>query len=75
MDHEPYIFQSDEEYTSFHIQSVGKRGIFDKLILIRPLLEENYNLALMDYDLNTHEYSDVFVIDNGDMLEVLATIM
>ena len=75
MNYKPYTFRSDEESTSFHFQSVGKRGIFDKLILIRPLLEEHYNLALLDYDLDTQEYSDISVTDNGDMPEVLATVM
>lgn len=75
MNYKPYTFRSDEEYTSFHFQSVGKRGIFDKLILIRQLSEEHYNLALLDYNMNTREYSDVSITDNGDMPEVLATVM
>ena len=75
MNYKPYIFRSDEENTSFHFQSVGKRGVFDKLILIRPLSEEHYNLSLLDYDINTQEYSDISVTDNGDMPEVLATVM
>lgn len=75
MNYQPYTFRSDEENTSFFFQSVGKRGIFDKLILLRPLSEEHYNLALLDYNIDTHEYSDISVTDNGDMPEVLATVM
>ncbi|WP_353721835.1 hypothetical protein [Dyadobacter sp. 676] len=34
-----------------------------------------YNLALLDFDLVTQDYVDDSITDNGDMPEVLATVM
>ena len=75
MEYKAYPTLSNEENTRFEFQSIGKRGIVDKLILITPLSEEVYNVALLDYDPGLRDYSDLVVTDNGDMPEVLATVM
>jgi hypothetical protein len=34
-----------------------------------------YNLALLDFDPGSQQYSDITVTDNGDMPQVLATVI
>jgi len=75
MDHEPYELHVNEEGTRFQFQSIGKRGIFEKIISLTPLSANIYNLALLDYNLNTQEHSDILITDNGDMPKVLVTVM
>jgi hypothetical protein len=36
---------------------------------------DTYNLSLLDYDTETGDYDDLSVTDNGDMLEVLVTVI
>ena len=75
MGYEAYPFIFNEENTHFKFQSIGKRGVFEKAIAF-TLIEDNiYNLALLDKDPVTQDYSDTSVTDNGDMPEVLATVM
>ena len=75
MDYKPYKLNVNEESTRFQFQSIGKRGIFEKVISIKPFSESVQNLALLDYDPITNEESDISVTDNGDMPEVLATTL
>ncbi|SKB58782.1 DUF6934 family protein [Dyadobacter psychrophilus] len=75
MHYEAYCFTSNSENTRFQFQSVGKRGVFEKVIFITAMSDDIYNLALVDYNVETEEYNDISVTDNGDMPEVLATVL
>ncbi|REA61338.1 hypothetical protein DSL64_12905 [Dyadobacter luteus] len=75
MNYEPYEFILNEENTHFKFQSVGKRGVFDKAIAFTLIGDNIYNLALLDFDPIAQNYTDQNVTDNGDMPEVLATVM
>lgn len=75
MNYEAYNVESNFENTRFQFQSIGKRGVFEKVIFITPLYGDMYNLSLLDYHLETGIYSDISVTDNGDMREVLATVI
>jgi len=73
--YEAYPFVLNEGKTHYHFQSIGKRGVFEKAIEFSPLNDNIYNLALLDFDPVTGEYSDDTVTDNGDTREVLATVL
>lgn len=75
MDYEPYPFSLNEENTHFKFQSIGKRGVFDKAIVFSQIDHNIYNLALLDHDPATQDYTDKSVTDNGDMPIVLSTVM
>ena len=70
-----YQTESNEENTRFQFQSIGKRGVFEKVIFFTPLTIDTYNLSLVDYDTATEQYDDLSVTDNGDMPEVLVTVI
>jgi hypothetical protein len=73
MNYEAYELSANTENTRFQFQSIGKRGIFEKVILLTPLSETIFNLALLDFNSVSREYDDLSVTDNGDMPLVLAT--
>lgn len=73
MHYAPYALSANGENTRFHFQSIGKRGVFEKVILLTPLSDTVYNLSLLDFNSDSQEYDDLSVTDNGDMPVVLAT--
>ena len=73
--YEAYPFVLNEGKTHYHFQSIGKRGVFEKAIEFSPLNDNIYNLALLDFDPVTREFVDDTITDNGDMREVLATVL
>lgn len=73
--YEAYLTTSNEENTRFQFLSVGKRGVFDKVVFFTPLRIDTYNLSLLDYDAESGSYDDLSVTDNGDMPEILATVI
>lgn len=73
--YEAYPFVLNEGKTHYHFQSMGKRGVFEKAIEFSPLNDNIYNLALLDFDPVTGEFVDDTITDNGDMREVLATVL
>lgn len=73
--YEAYPFVLNEGKTHYHFQSIGKRGVFEKAIEFSPLNDNVYNLALLDFDPTTGEFVDDTITDNGDMREVLATVL
>jgi len=75
MNYEPYSLRVTEQNTRFQFQSIGKRGIFEKVISFSPLNETIFNLALLDYNPVTGEENDLSVTDNGDLHEIMATVM
>ncbi|MGG7662793.1 DUF6934 family protein [Dyadobacter sp. BHUBP1] len=70
-----YPYTANEATGHFKFQSVGKRGIIDKAIELTQIAPDIYNLALLDFDPVTQDYVDDSITDNGDMPEVLATVM
>ncbi len=74
-EYEAYPFVLNEGKTHYHFQSIGKRGVFEKAIAFSPLNVTVYNLALLDFDPDAGEFVDDTITDNGDMPEVLATVM
>ncbi|MCF2491562.1 DUF6934 family protein [Dyadobacter sp. CY347] len=75
MQYQAYPVESNEENTRFQFQSVGKRGVFEKVIFITPLTFDTFNLSLVDFNPATGNYDDLSVTDNGDMPEVLITVV
>lgn len=75
MNHKPYELQFNDDCTRFQFQSIGKRGIFEKVVLITQLSGAVYNLSLLDYDPTNEGYDDSSTTDNGDMQIVLATVI
>lgn len=73
--YEAYLTTSNDENTRFQFQSVGKRGVFEKVIYFTPLTVDTYNLSLVDYDSATDSYDDLSVTDNGDMPEIIVTVI
>lgn len=73
--YEAYLTTSNDENTRFQFQSVGKRGVFEKVICFTPLTVDTYNLSLVDYDSATGSYDDLSVTDNGDMPEIIVTVI
>lgn len=73
--YEAYPFVLNEGKTHYHFQSIGKRGVFEKAIAFSLLNADIYNLALLDFNSETGEYLDDTITDNGDMREVLATVL
>jgi hypothetical protein len=60
-----YLTESNLENTRFQFQSIGKRGVFEKVIFFTPLTFDTFNLSLVDYDTATGNYNDLSVTDNG----------
>lgn len=75
MNYKPYTLDINKDHTRFQFQSVGKRGVFEKVILFQLLADDIYNLALLDYNPTSQEYSDLSVTNNGDMPEIFATVI
>lgn len=75
MNYEAYPFKLNEENTHFKFLSEGKRGLVEKVVAFSLIDDNIYNLALLDFDKVTQDYTDQSVTDNGDMPEVLATVM
>ena len=75
MNYEVYPVRHDSSFTQFRFQSKGRHGIVEKAINFSPITGLIYNLALLDFDPITQDYSDKTVTDNGDMPEILATVM
>jgi|GEM_PF-5546426 len=53
---------------------MGKQGNVLKLTAFQRMQEHLYNMALVDYDLETEEGNDSIVTNNQDMPKVLATV-
>lgn len=73
--YQAYPVTFDAENTRFRFQSIGKRGVFDKIVEFIQIAPDIHNLALLDYNPFTNEFSDILVTDNGDMPEVIATVI
>lgn len=68
------LFSPDENI--YYFESKGINGIITKTVIFSPFsINSNlFNLALMDYNENTHTFSDMTNSNNGDITKVLATV-
>lgn len=73
--YQAYPVTFDIQNARFRFQSIGKRGVLDKVVEFIQIAPDIHNLALLDYDPITNEFSDISVTDNGDMPEVIATVI
>jgi hypothetical protein len=70
-----YLFYSNQNSTEFFFESIGSKGIINKVIAFQETSFTGiYNLALGDVNTLTNEVDDAVVTDNGDTEKVLATI-
>jgi hypothetical protein len=75
MRHEKYPLQSDSSFLVFEFTSAGPKGFVRKIILYSPTEVRNYfNLGFGDMDMVSGEISDRSITNNGDSLQVLATV-
>ncbi|CAM3963692.1 hypothetical protein B0A58_16045 [Flavobacterium branchiophilum NBRC 15030 = ATCC 35035] len=71
-----YPLSSSETLMSFDFISEGHKGLIHKLVKYQPTNIDNvYNLAFGDKDLQTGEIDDEVVSNNGDSEKVLATVV
>jgi hypothetical protein len=76
MQHKAYLLRVNQDHTRYVFQSQGRRGTLEKVILLTPLSDDLlYNLALLDYDPINDYYDDLSISDNGDMPEIMATVI
>ncbi len=75
MQYPSYSFYQIEEDTQFYFESVGPKGVIQKVVIFSLISDPNiYNLALGDLNPNTREIDDQVVSDNGDTAIIMATI-
>jgi hypothetical protein len=75
MHYPSYSFRQGPNTTEFFFESVGSKGVIQKLVSITPTgVEHTYNLALADFDPLTQSFDDRIISDNGDAAKILATI-
>lgn len=73
MDEQPYVFREDGAFV-YRFESVSTEWLVQKVVLITETNQANtFNLALLD-QLENDELSDTSVIDNDDLITVLATV-
>jgi hypothetical protein len=71
-----YELRAGKNLTIFEFLSEGKKGKISKLIQFQQMNIENlYNLAFGDKNLETGELDDKVITDNGDSEKVLATVV
>ncbi|CAG5070211.1 hypothetical protein DYBT9623_02951 [Dyadobacter sp. CECT 9623] len=70
-----YSYSSEKFFTVYRFDSEGQKGAIRKLILFTETSVDNvYNLAFGDYDIQTGEIDDFAVTNDGDTAKVLATV-
>jgi hypothetical protein len=72
-----YSFDSNyiEDNYLYSFQSIGVKGSILKLVIFQPIADNEYNLALLDYDQNNQIMDDTSISNNQDMPFVLATVI
>lgn len=72
---ENYSISFDETQTTFEFVSEGDKGKIKKRIQFQCVDNKNlYNLAFGDIVLETNDYDDTSITNNGDSPKVLATV-
>lgn len=71
-----YELKAGSNLTTFEFLSEGKKGKIFKVVQFQEMnLENVYNLAFGDKNLQTGELDDLVITDNGDAEKVLATVV
>ena len=71
-----YEIEAGTNLTTFEFLSEGTKGQILKIIQFQPMNIDNiYNLAFGDKNLETGSIDDKIVTDNGDTEKVLATVV
>jgi hypothetical protein len=69
-----YDVDINEDFTVFEFQSIGKKGVIQKIVIYEVFQYENlYNLGFGDLT-ETKGIDDKIITDNGDSEKVLATV-
>jgi hypothetical protein len=75
MRYEKYQFRADEDLKIFEFLSVGKKGSIKKRVYFQSFENTNvHNLAFGDVNLETDDFDDTSITNNGDTEKVLATV-
>lgn len=75
MRNERYELEASFDAMVFEFISIGPNGKIPKLVIYSETNVENiYNLAFGDKDINTGDFDDLVVTDNKDGQKVLATV-
>ncbi len=64
-----------EENYVYSFDSQGVKGTILKLVAFQPMNLNEYNLALLDYDIENQVMNDTIVSNNQDMPMILATVI
>lgn len=73
MNKDTYTLFSPEN-NIYYFESKGVNGNIVKAVVFSEYEENIFNMALLDYDFQTEEFSDMSSSNNGDMTKVLATV-
>jgi hypothetical protein len=69
-----YDYKSDNDNLVYIFFSVGKK-IITKIVVYEPIDTDTYNLAFGDYDIVNQTIDDKSISNNGDTIQVLATVI
>lgn len=73
---ERYQLTAGHNFQTFEFQSIGPKGVIEKVIQFEQMeLENLFNLAFGDRNSFTGEIDDTSITDNGDTEKVLATVV
>ncbi len=70
---EGYEFSFSEDKTEFRFESVGPKGIIIKIVRFGTVRDNLCNLAFGDLDSN--DFDDEIISDNGDLRKVISTLV
>jgi hypothetical protein len=72
---ENYSITFDDKQTTFDFISEGENGNIKKRIQFQSVNNKGlYNLAFGDFDVETNDFDDTVVTNNGDSQKILATV-
>lgn len=75
MKYEKYQLESDKKLLVFEFESVGPKARINKIVQYTETnLKDFYNLGFGDKDEKTGEINDRTITNNGDSMQVLATV-
>ena len=67
--------ETSTDFTAFEFDSIGPKGKVRKIVLYTPFDLKNYfNLGFGDKNLDTGEFDDLIITNNGDSGKILATV-
>ena len=73
MDKQGYKYFNDFE-TYYTFVSRGKRDI-PKVVIFQEIGNDTFNLVLADYAIESDSISDTIISNNGDLPQIMATVM